>query len=718
MFQEDRSDLIAQITDVLNTMFLLCKHLSLYNEDNTVVEKTTDKLMKSIGRTHASGDNILVTVAKHRFLFQGEFLGRKNQLFTTFARRMFQHGISSFSLTPGLTVPSLYAFLRVLMRNAAETWDEGGIGASLQNRNIVGIQVTEMSESDFRLLDSTDDQDQTDDLQPSTDLWSRFARSIFNSLTGEELASLTAGESSPAELAERISELLVGRSVAEKDALTLELTSFVTTLQREKMKTVRTTALLNLADFINHLSDDLRKTVLGGICSLQMSAEYTEDFFNGLSDKAILDAFRQTTMQRGYTPPVVMSLITKLAGTRKLVSDVELAAPLSAQEERARKTKELFRPDEFKKYVPSQYQKALMQVLNNQQLPSGVSDKLQELKKSLEDSRLEQQVARLSLFILNNNPDEDYLKGLRDRLIGSMQFHLDAADYPNLIGFCRACFRDKNEEEPQLPADLIPDSFTKQVLGDVSRLGKEQQPQIAEVIALIGVPFIRPLIEFTALESDRSIRFFYLSCLKKLGHQVADHAALFLNDDRWFVQRNMLILLGELNAVDKLPKIRLLLNHSHQKVRQEALKTCLLLHDDDSIQKLINTLSSKNRQEVLHAITISKLVDNPNLSAELLNMLRAKELFRFDFDIKKALVQTLAEHKNPQALSVFSEMLNSRKIFKAGLYKKIKVEIIKALGKYPAAQVSPLLQQQIKNGVEDVASQARQILKKLPREDI
>lgn len=698
-------------------MFLLCKHLSLYSKDNSVVVQTTTKLMQRIDHAHATGSDILCTVSKHGFLSQGESLNQKNQLFITFARRMFQHGISSFTLTPALTVPSLYAFLRVIMRNATETWDEGGIGASLQNRNVTGIQITEMSESDFRLLDSDDDQNQINDLQPSTDLWSKFARSIFNSLTGEELES-AEGESNPAELADRISELLVGKSGEEKDTLTQELTSFAATLQREKMKTARTAALLNLADFVNHLSDDMRQTVLGRISNLQMSTEYAEDFFNGLSDKAILDAFRQTTAQEGYTPPVVMSLISKLAGSRKLVSDVELAAHLSAQEDMTNKVKELFKPDEFKKYVPSRYQKALMQVLDNQQMPSGLSDKLRELKTSLEDFQLEQQMARLTLFILNNNPDEDYLQGLRDKLIGSMQFHLAAADYPSLIGLCQTCFADKTEEEIQLLTDLIPDSFTEQVLGDASRLGKEQHPLIAEVIALIGAPFARPLIEFTALESDRTVRFFYLNNLKKLGPQVVDHAVLFLKDERWFVQRNMLILLGELGAVDKLPKISPLLNHSHQKVRQEALKTCLLLNDDGSIQKLIKNLSSKNRQEILHAITMSKLVDNQKLSAELLKMLRAKELFRFDSDIKKALVQTLAEHKNTQALIAFSEMLKSSRLFQADQYKKFKVEIVKALGKYPAMQVSELLQQQINSGIEEAASQARQTLKKLSQEDV
>ena len=716
MLQPDHSALKTRTAGTLNTMFLLCKHLSLYSEDNKIVEQTTTKLMQDISDVRDQGGDILVTVAKHGFLVQGEFIKQKNQLFSSFARRMFQHGISSFAFVSGLTVHSLYAFLRLLLRKPAETWDEGGIGICLTNRNVVGIQLTEMSESDFRLLDSAADKEQIDQLDSSTDLWSKFARSIFNSLTGEEIGSLSEG-ATPAELADRISELLSGRSVEEKETLTLELTRFVTTLQREKMKTARTVALLHLADFVNNLTDDLRKRVLSNIGKLQMPEEYIEEFFNGLSDQSVIDAFREATTQQGYTPPVIMSLISKLAGSRKLVPEVELAVHASAQEEMARKVKELFRPDEFKKYVPDRYQKALMQVLSNQTLPGGLTGKLQELKQSLEDFQQDQQMARLSLFILNNNPDNEYIEGLRERLIGAMQVHLDAADYTSLITLCRACFADKAEEEVQALVKLLPNSFAEQILGDAARLGKDYLPQIAEVIDLVGDSFVLPLLEVTATENDRSVRFFYLSCLKKLGGKVADHAVLFLGDERWFVQRNMLILLGELGAKDKLSKIRPLLGHNHQKVRQEALKTCLLLQDEESIQELINHLSSKNRQEVLHAVTMSQLVDDPRISAALLNMLQLRKLFSFDYDVSKALVQALSDHQNPEALSVFAGMLKSRRLFQARPYNKLKVNIVRGLGKYPTAQVSALLKQQINNGTAEAASQASQILKKLSQED-
>ena len=714
----DSSALVAHTTEILNTMFRLCKHLSLYSEDNTVVVQTTNKLMQNIKQVYASGEAIDIIVSKHGFLFQGEFLNQRNLLFTTFAGRMFQLGLSSFTLTSELTVSSLYAFLHVLMRNPAEIWDEGGVGASLQNKQVVGIRFTEMSESDFRLLNATEDEAPTDSLQKSSNPWEKFSRSLAKTMTNQGLGQFSSKELAPAELASRISILLVGRPAKEKDVLTRQLTHFVARLQREKLKTVRTAAVLSLADFVNHLGEALRSNVMSRIGNLQMSMEYAEDFFNGLSDNVILETFRQTATQRGYTTPVVMSLISKLASTRKLVSGEQLATQLATQKEMSDRIKELFRPDEFKKYVPSRYQQILMQVLSKQRLPSRTNDKLQELKKTLEDFQQERQVARLSLCILNNDPAEDSLADLRGRLLGAMQLCLDTADYVNLLDLCQHCFSEKTDRAVMYLAGLIPIPFVKQVLGCVPSLDKDHQEIIAEVIELIGLPFVRPLIEASTLETERSIRFFYLNCLKKLGHQVMDYAVDTLNDGEWFVQRNMLVLLGELNAVDKLPRIRPLLKHSHFKVRQEALKTCLLLHDSNATQYLINGLSSNDRQEVMHAITLSPLVGTQELSATLLEMLLRDEWFRFDFDIKRALVQALADHQYPQALPAFTAILKSRKIFKAGLYQKLKVEVVKSLGKYPADQVANLLRRQIDSGAKEVASQAKQTLNKLSQEGL
>ncbi len=135
--------------------------------------------------------------------------------------------------------------------------------------------------------------------------------------------------------------------------------------------------------------------------------------------------------------------------------------------------------------------------------------------------------------------------------------------------------------------------------------------------------------------------------------------------------------------------------------------------DKGSLSQLSYSLSSADRQEVLHAISMCSLVNTPELINKMLTMLAREKLFTFDFDIKKALVHSLAKQKQNQALPVFAKKLKTRKILHARRYQQLKLEIIRALMNYPADQVLPILKQQIDTGSGSTTVQAKQVLNKL-----
>jgi HEAT repeat protein len=213
------------------------------------------------------------------------------------------------------------------------------------------------------------------------------------------------------------------------------------------------------------------------------------------------------------------------------------------------------------------------------------------------------------------------------------------------------------------------------------------------------------------------VRFFYLSCLKKLGPEVVVRAVPYLTEHPWYVTRNMLLLLGEYGARDQLQHIRPLLQHSHAKVRQEALKTCLLLDDRVSVKQITANLTSKNRQEALNAVVMCTLIDNRDTSRLLIRMLEKENLFSFDLELKRALVQTLAESGKPEALKSFVRILNRQALFHGRAREQLKIDIIKALVRYPRKQVYALLQEQARRGDSELAGQARQALERLEQEE-
>lgn len=713
-------DIYIQAEAILKDMLLLSKHLGLYHQTNAVVQEVSTRLMHHLDVAHRARFPVQLMVAKDYFLIQGVVIDPKNQLLGKYAYRMFQHGITSFTLTPELSVPSLYAFLKLITDTPSHTWDAGGMAACLTEAKISGIRVTEMSRDDFLLISADDPNQDSIVRRPGQEFWNRFARSLLSPLTDADPEKLSGSDFNPMALAGEISKLLAGTGSRESDAQTHinhTLVRGITTIQGDLQKTERAEILIKLAELVNNLDEAPGQSALSEICKQPISEELAREFFQRLSDKMIYNAYQQTTSGQINTPPRIMALICKLASDRKIVDEDELGKNIVDRLELSAKAGELLNAENLAQFVPEKYQNALNQVLSDPLLPEPLSKRLRQLKKSLEDFNVERQIAQMSIYLLRHQPDQEQLEALHQQIIKSMQFQVDAADYQSLQELCENSFSGRSDEDIKALTEQIPESLLKQILDDVSRLDKKYQPLIGTIIKLIGPPFISPLLQFTAVESNRSLRFYYLSHLKELGQQVASLASIYLADSQWFVARNMLLLIGELEASDQLPKVRPLLNHSHPKVRQEALKTCLLLGDKQSLNQVKASLASDNRQEVLNTITLCRLVNNNEISARLQDMLAHDSLFTFDLERKKALVQALAESRSPQALRLFARILVKRRLFHGQALAQLKVEIVKCLANYPARQVRTLLQQQLEKASPEVAVQARQILKKLQQQE-
>ena len=78
----------------------------------------------------------------------------------------------------------------------------------------------------------------------------------------------------------------------------------------------------------------------------------------------------------------------------------------------------------------------------------------------------------------------------------------------------------------------------------------------------------------------------------------------FLQDQRWFVIRNLAVILGKLGRPDAVPRVRPLVTHSDHRVRVEALRSLATLSPADGFNASVDALrDSHARSEAggLHA---------------------------------------------------------------------------------------------------------------------
>jgi HEAT repeat protein len=260
------------------------------------------------------------------------------------------------------------------------------------------------------------------------------------------------------------------------------------------------------------------------------------------------------------------------------------------------------------------------------------------------------------------------------------------------------------------------ESFVLKVLDDAKNLGKEKQEQIARLIAIVGTPFIPYLLERMANENERVLRSFYLVCLKKLGPSVIEAAGKWLNDERWYVLRNILELLLESDGRTLISKIRPLVKHQHPKVKFEAIKACLAFRDTSVLGILLKDIDSPDEEISLPAIQLASHANDKRINTKLLDILGKHAIIgNYHLKIKRAVVRTLAEKKHPSVLPLFEDILSSRDLFHGHDHAELKLEVIKSLAKYPPGEVLEILREHEKSGSGDSAGEAAALLQRIER---
>lgn len=693
-----------QIKNLLSTLILLQNHLRLYDPGNRIVGLTSERLLDQLQQLLAAEDPLTLYVGRHAFIHDDQFIERSSRLFADFANRLFQHGIAAISFKRGLDGGQLQAFLRLVDRKPADSWDEGGIDAALRLRNVNAISVQEMSELDFSL-----DEETADDAAASP-LWLRFIRSIIHGLH----ADTTAGEVddlSASALAAAVNRQLQQAGPGTEELFARDLSRFLLSLKHENIRIYRTATLTSLVAFVNDLTPRMRELFLRNVFNLNIDQELSEGLLRGLTDQAIMEALHNAALDPGYAPPLVLRLLGRLAAERGLSvpETVTTAADKDGQSDRIA---ELFREDDLDRFVPSKYQSALLAIIRNRELPETVSENLARLKETLEHHAVERHLGEILLQVLNGPLEPEEIGLLKNNLRQTLGFYLATHDFARIKELLKTCRQERLWQSVAADIyDFLADSrFSATLLDNLGSLEHENGEAAKELIAAIGTPFIAPLLDRLGTESNRTLRRLYLTLLARLGDHCIPQIVSRLTDNRWFVVRNMIYLLRELGNPEVLPQVRPQINHPHPKVSQEALKTCLVFHDQEVVPFLLALLRSENEAQLLQAVSQAAFCNDTAVYNRLLELLHERSVLNFRLEVKRAVVRSLAAVDARRSLPVFAEILNSHNLFHQKQLQQLQLEVIAALERIPGTESGRLLSEQALNGTTELRQAARAAL--------
>jgi hypothetical protein len=137
---------------------------------------------------------------------------------------------------------------------------------------------------------------------------------------------------------------------------------------------------------------------------------------------------------------------------------------------------------------------------------------------------------------------------------------------------------------------------TPDMLRDVLAAAEPESTLIEPVVHRLGIEAADPLLDALAESQQPAVRRQLLGWLGRLGSAIGSKVVARLDSPHWYVQRNMLVLLGAMTTRPPQFTPRAYLGHPDALVRREALKIALRVPElrDEAISRGLGEADEQN----------------------------------------------------------------------------------------------------------------------------
>jgi HEAT repeat protein len=686
------------------------RHFTSYPKGHPVVEAAFRKVIAVYDKLLATSDEISIGVAKDTLICGSTILEKTNPVYRAFARVLFEHGISVLTLQPGLNSQELEKFNIILGLKREELYRYGGIETLWEKSQIASLVITAIRYDLFTASEYENDDDTRDTFTPEG-IWERFTRELLEgNLEGLHETPLT-----PEVLAELLNSRfeLVADSSRQSGCMQTIEEFMQQESSRQLLQDSSNLPFDKLAAFVSKLNPDLRRQFLNSTFDLHdhQGHPITGNIVEKMSANDILETLEDLNQHQVTVPPLIMDLLQKLSAHAG--GSGPGRQPPKASENEIRDTMHtILKERASEEFIPDEYQHALHTLVTEKHIPRAIPGDSNELLATVEANAVEGKISDIILNLVTTGGETIEERDFFLQNLGDMfDFFLQTGEYGQLVKMIERSTDGSFPVNIQyyLRENYARREFLDEILNGLTIWGKPRYHDINQLITRIRSPFIEVLLDHLATEENMSLRRFMMDRLIEMGPMTRVPISIRLNDERWFVLRNLIIILRAHSDASLIPLIRPLARHANIKVRQEALSTLVMLKDATAEKQILRDLDSPDRETLFAAISLAEKSRLPDILRKLLALLAKGGLTQLDYEVKSAVIKALGEIGSSEALPEFAKILGSSSLFHGKLLNRLKVDCIRALERFPLTSVSPLLER-LCTGRDEIARQAQESL--------
>ncbi|MGC2063628.1 MAG: hypothetical protein WA610_11675 [Thermodesulfovibrionales bacterium] len=684
---KDRNEQVL-ITDAIVELTTSKRKIGLYPRDHPKIRESLQRAFSDLQSLLVFRGTITVGIAENMLMVDEVSLDMKNPALKDFARGLHTKGIAAVTFAPGLSVEELQRYHELMTERELPVGQ--GLAELTESRGISHIVLTPLDISKFSFVEDA----LREDLSPDK-LWEEYVRRLLEgSLVDGDLNDRIA-ELPPEELASFLNR--------QTDETTLD--TLLDGVMKHYFRMGRGRGMQELLSRLLVLIDSLTPEVRELFIEKALKSpllDYWEihRVMRGLHSDTVERMMKLFQSHASQLPENLRYLIEKLNASRapaiSVIPDRGTACVDDVEVD----------PDAIRKFsedpsacaVDADYA-ALLEKMKTDEHAAGKSSLGQKIQEECRGNAVDLLATDIMFELLNvkSGTREEYL-AILTRLADFMRHYIDTGRYQEISAIYGKIHEDSltgtfREEASRMKRTIFgSEDFIRRLIESFKVWGRLDREKVQGLTALLKEYLQDPLLDALALEPDAMIRRFFLDVLVVIGPDLPGRAVQKLNDERWYVIRNMVYLIRECGGVQYVQNIRHLAKHPDRRISSEAVRTLVHFNTTDSVSYIRHYLTGKDLQQQDQAVRLAGQYKVVAAVPYLVEILDRKD-YSAGLDHNAAVIKALAEIGDPSAVPVLLRICQSSSLFHRADLDALKLEIYRNLSFYSTDAVRPLLEQ-------------------------
>lgn len=721
-----------QVADFIRALALAWKNLAAYPPGHPALAGSVERAHRALTDLRGRAGEVALGIAADGILYGDDKIDSTQA--QKFAQALYGRGIAVVRFAAETATSDIDAFLRRLTGapdNPTPLWEEL-TAAGVMNINLKPVDYSAVQVTD-QLTDTPQEESKTlwDDIlhalvagheltPKARQLLSRDIRSV-DELAAIMLRYIDSTDDPNAEFdpdatfGVRLGAPLPRNESAE--AMIARVADSIGTHVARSSGSRRQVAVQQVIQLLRVMPDALRRTIvraaLRPLATDPTAGALLRDLSDSLEHDEMLEALRSLSMMSNLSPHAV-ALLESLASI-----EAKSTEPQPAPAALIGELVELFEEEDIDRFNPPDHKALLSEVsMGMPQLQTTTPQSIDKLGNRVETvtaDAVDRQLGQTLIELLSKFGASRDVEKVLGRAAMLLRAEISGGQFGEAVSFIQRLEQvGAASPKPELRLAIVqclvgvatPEA-TQALIENLANAPPDKTAAIRRLVEALGTAAARNLLVALSEESNRSRRRRLFDLLASLGPRIVPEVVPLLNDQRWYVVRNMLLLLRSVNDRTSLGEVRRVAQHTDLRVRMEAIKTLLAFDTSVPTKLLEDAVNDRDPKMAETAIALVGSYGIKEAVGPLLRIVKQRDLFGKRRPLRLRAIKALGELAEPAALPQMDYLFSTS--FLPWPAKEERYAAFESLAGYPPEQRAAL----VERGLKARDPQIREICRKL-----